>query len=238
MNQVKTEAIPMKGKPGGGPRVWFDGDRTDIDPLYIKDSEDAAALAIDVYNKTHLNRYSVVEVLSATGLGLKVIVTFTAKPEPGDDDKNLVTFVAFTHILNESYKFVISVKILHPAHLRPIDSVSEEKEPVGMFRDGPVLYGPDCTTCCDDETKNILNESTDLALEVYNKTHMEIYNLLVLVSATGHLSTGSNSKVDLMFTAEPDPVRLAHLGDPRTRSFQARVSFSHKYVEFVDHVSY
>ncbi|KAL7107375.1 hypothetical protein ACP275_06G050100 [Erythranthe tilingii] len=69
MNEVKTEAIPMKGKPGGGPRVWFDGDRTDIDPLEIKASEDAAALAIDVYNKTHVSILS----LSLSLLNIKLL---------------------------------------------------------------------------------------------------------------------------------------------------------------------
>ncbi|KAL7146562.1 hypothetical protein ABFS83_06G049900 [Erythranthe nasuta] len=240
----KTKKNPETKKNvfrGGGCSLWFrDGDRSRsrsrCHPFQIKESEDAAALAVHLYNKTHLNKYSVVEVLSAAEVGLILNIIFTAKPEPAsasasafDDNKYPIYFRAS---VNNLYTCVEYVEIVRDAHLHALDyNLPKKKEPVDMFRDGPVLYGPDCTTCCDDETKNILNESTDLALQVRNNTHIKKYILPVLVSATGHISTGSISKVDLMFTAKPDP--LLEDSDAKPRTFRARVFFLHKYVEFV-----
>ncbi|EYU29252.1 hypothetical protein MIMGU_mgv1a015069mg [Erythranthe guttata] len=90
-----------------------------------------------------------------------------------------------------------------------------------------VLYDVDSTRC-DGKTWKILDEFTNFALSLYNRTHYMKYNLMELLRATGDLSM-----VDLMFRAKPRK-KVVNCEDPKPQIFRARVSITHRYVVFVE----
>ncbi|EYU24983.1 hypothetical protein MIMGU_mgv1a015934mg [Erythranthe guttata] len=115
---------------------------------------------------------------------------------------------------------------------KPQDN-QENLETVKKFAEvdvGCVWYDGDPTRC-DGKTMDLLKECVDLAIYVYNNTHYVKYDFLKLVHATGHLSGGF--AVTIRFTAVARPV---YDEDDTLKTFRARVSITHNYVEFVDFV--
>ncbi|EYU29251.1 hypothetical protein MIMGU_mgv1a0155441mg, partial [Erythranthe guttata] len=81
----------------GAPSVWYDGVPTADNAFIIPKMKEAAQLAIDVYNDTHVKKYRFVELKRVTGQTITAIITFTAKPQEDDgedDDNNLLIFRA------------------------------------------------------------------------------------------------------------------------------------------------
>ncbi|XP_012858317.1 PREDICTED: uncharacterized protein LOC105977545 isoform X2 [Erythranthe guttata] len=188
-----TQKKPKRFGPAGF-SVWYNGDPTRRNPDRMEIMKQAAELVIDVFNKTHLNKYSFVGMVHATEERFPIVVLdmiFTVQPEPEEDgvDKN--------HI-----------------NVR-----------------GPVFYdgGP---TSFADETMKIVQRCADLAIQVYNKTHAIRYSLIELVRATRHLPPVF--MIDLVFTAKPTYDYEQDDDEEYLKTFRARVSVTHNYVEFVE----
>ncbi|KAL7147364.1 hypothetical protein ABFS83_06G102900 [Erythranthe nasuta] len=107
--------VPCGG--GGGLRVCYDdGDPTRCDPVIINHIKTSAELATDVFNKTHIDKYSFLELVYATThfLGRIMDLMFTAKPVPVEDDRKPVTFRARIYITGHYVEFL---DLVPPAHL-------------------------------------------------------------------------------------------------------------------------
>ncbi|EYU24985.1 hypothetical protein MIMGU_mgv1a015170mg [Erythranthe guttata] len=121
-----------------GVRATVGGATLLYDPVYctrcdlqtMRKIEEYTALCIDIYNKTHAVKYSVLKVLRATGhlfAGYQYRITFTAKPvkDDDDDDSNAKTFQAtYAYI----YKYVVSVDFAPPAETESDEPESDEPD--------------------------------------------------------------------------------------------------------------
>ncbi|KAL7147047.1 hypothetical protein ABFS83_06G082000 [Erythranthe nasuta] len=212
----------------GGPTVWYDGDPTRYRPCFLNSIKKHAEFAIQVYNKTRLNKYSLVELLHVHSRhrdGLLLHMIFTAKPDPEEDNyyNNPITFRAGINF-NRNYLLYFY------SHRGSREEERETSVPPDGDSISVVLFDRDPNTRCnwDNETKNMINECLDFALDAYNKTHRDKLVLMYLVRATGvRCAAGNLSTVDLIFNVKP-------YMNPET--YHARVSMTHNYVEFVKFV--
>ncbi|KAL7147366.1 hypothetical protein ABFS83_06G102900 [Erythranthe nasuta] len=241
--------VPCGG--GGGLRVCYDdGDPTRCDPVIINHIKTSAELATDVFNKTHIDKYSFLELVYATThfLGRIMDLMFTAKPVPVEDDRKPVTFRARIYITGHYVEFL---DLVPPAHLlafyslekmqlmKPEKSSTKKPEKIWMekLQECSVVSYDSNPTRCDDQTTKIREEWAGLAVEVYNKTHPVTYILVEVVNATEYFSAGS--MLHVKFTAkcmyESDTyVEEEDIWDDTPRTLHALVSITHNYVEFVD----
>ncbi|KAL7146475.1 hypothetical protein ABFS83_06G043400 [Erythranthe nasuta] len=225
--------------------VSYGGDPASCNPIRLKQLEEYAESAIDVYNKTHLKKYSFVKLLFATltsYAGAVSDIMFTVKPEPEEEeedavDKKTLTFrakVSVTGHYVEDVEFYPgddwkSFYMQSEFWIKKPKKNSTENIRTKKSLDCSVLYDGD-PTHCDEKSMNILRECAEFAIEVYNKIHEIKYNLLDMVNASGDLST--DSMVDLMFTAMA--MHQTHKDDKYPKNFTTRVSITHNYVEFVE----
>ncbi|KAL7146802.1 hypothetical protein ABFS83_06G066800 [Erythranthe nasuta] len=98
--------------------VWFDGDPKNRDKREVKDLKKHAESAIDVYNKTHVENYSFVEIVYAVARvysGIQSNMMFPATPvseaeaEADGVDTKPVTFRAHVSIVNKCVEYVVCV---------------------------------------------------------------------------------------------------------------------------------
>ncbi|KAL7146950.1 hypothetical protein ABFS83_06G076200 [Erythranthe nasuta] len=217
-----TQKKPKRFGPAGF-SVWCNGDPTRRNPDRMEIMKQAAELVIDVFNKTHLNKYSFVGMVHATEERFPNVVLdmiFTVQPEPEEDgvDKNHINVRGRVSISNDYVDYF---------------EFPEDQKNMKMkiFPIGPVFYdgGP---TSFADEIMKVVQRCADLAIEVYNKTHAIRYSLIELVRATRHLPPVF--MIDLVFTAKPTYDYEQDDDEEYLKTFRARVSVTHSYVEFVE----
>ncbi|EYU19916.1 hypothetical protein MIMGU_mgv1a010748mg [Erythranthe guttata] len=218
----ETKDKKPKACGAGGISIWYNGDPTRCLPHHMETMKKYAELVIDVFNKTHLNKYSFVDMVHTTSVnfGLWTLhMVFTVKPEPEEDgvDKYPIIVRARVSISNDYVDYFEF----------PED---EEDSETPIFPIGSVFYDGNPTSC-DDETMKTVQRCADLVMEVYNKTHLIEYSLVELVRATRHLSPGF--MIDLVFIAKS---KYDYGGghEEYPKEFRARVSVTHNYVEFVE----
>ncbi|KAL7146501.1 hypothetical protein ABFS83_06G045000 [Erythranthe nasuta] len=212
--QVQKVNKPKCFSPGGM-EIWYNGDPTLDEPDSMRIMKKCAQLVIDLFNQTHINKYSFVKMVHATAIrfGTSMLhMAFKVKPEPPEEGKKTITVRAEVSLRNDYVEYIEF----------PED---QDNLPMRIFPLGSVIYDGEDPTSCDADTIKMIQGCADLALQVYDKIQANVYSMGDLGRATRHLST-TGSMVDLVFTAKSRydvPITL-----------EARVSVTHNYVEFVD----